>query len=146
MSFKTFSNLEILLIPLTLGCQVVGRGPFLTSKLHFERHRSDNEKRFFFKWRTFKVQGSRKFENLCLWFFLIVSRSIMLFVFWIVVSVRKRCPLFLKKAFVAITSVSLKMKLESRKWKSVQHLEPLVLRRAGAPGLILIIIIYNIIT
>ena len=30
--------------------------------------------------------------------------------------IRNRCLLFLKKAFVAITSVSLKMKLESRKW------------------------------
>ena len=48
--------------------------------------------------KDFKVQDSQKFENLCLWFIFTVSRSFMLFVFWKVVSVRKRRPLFLKKS------------------------------------------------
>ena len=41
-------------------------------------------------------------------------------------SVRKRCPLFLNKAFVAITSVSLKIELENQKWQLLPAL--------GAPG------------
>ena len=73
-------------------------------------------------------KSSPKFENLCLWFIFTVSRSFMLFVFWKVVSVRKRRPLFLKKkAFVAITSVSLKIHVESRKWPPCPA--------PGAPGL-----------
>ena len=59
----------------------------------------------------------------------------MLFVFWIFISVRKRCPLFMKKAFVAITSVSLKIKLESRKWQLLPASGAPVLRRADAPEL-----------
>lgn len=53
----------------------------------------------------------------------------VIFVFWIIVSVRKRCSLFLtKKAFVALTSLSLKMKFENLKVGNghpVQHLAPL---------------------
>ena len=67
-------------------------------------------------------------SKICVLGFLMVSRSSMLFVFLIVVSVNKRCPLFLKKAFVAIPSVFLKIKLESRKWHQLPAF--------GAPGFI----------
>ena len=40
---------------------------------------------------------------------------------------QKRCPLFMKKVLVAITSVSLKIKHKSRKWQ--------LLPAPGAPGL-----------
>ena len=65
-------------------------------------------------------------SKICVLGFLMVSRSSMLFVFLIVVSVNKRRPQ--QKAFVAIPSVFLKIKLESRKWHQLPAF--------GAPGFI----------
>ena len=78
-------------LPLNM-CWIRKRCPHLPeNKLcHFQFCESDN--------KTLKLKVLKNLKICAFDFFFIVSRSSMLFVFRIVVSIRKRCPLFLKKS------------------------------------------------
>ena len=56
-----------------------------------------------------------KNSKICAFHFFIVSRSFMLFLFWIVACVRKRCPLFLKKSVCRYHAIKIRFFIAFRK-------------------------------
>ena len=97
------------------------RRPHLSERKSFHLHFCETQN------KALKFKGSQKFENLCLWFFLLWADLSCNSCFEKVCLSENGARYFWKKAFVAIISMSLKIDLESRKWQSLPG--------PGAPGL-----------